>query len=376
MLDAGLVDLAVGEEGFFGRSLSAGIPYTPARGPWWDLPGPVRDYLATFSPVSAEAMRKAAQEYGRRGELEWALQLLLASGDAGEAAAMLAATPPEVVETMDALELRALFDQLPSEVVDAHPNVLLVVARACRLATRFDQGAVLLGRAGGLAARSGDSALQRAIAVELAHDLVRELRHKEAEHAARAVLDEVAPAEQLTRARAYHALGQALCWKLDRAGRRDEAALAEAEECFTRATNLYRALGMRSAVSALAPYWALMIEFAGGRAQAAMDRLEKALTLVSDRPRRWAYVMCFRAWVAAELGQDDVCQASANEVFRVADQLDSNLFRAQAHWKLAVLASYREDAEATVFHLRQAELHKDTWWGPARATSWPTPPTW
>jgi DNA-binding SARP family transcriptional activator len=166
LLDAGLVDLAAGEEGFFERSLSAGIPYTPARGPWWDLPGPVRDYLATFSPLSADAMRLAAKEYGRRGELEWALQLLLASGDAGEAASMLAATPPEVVETMDALELGAVFDQLPSEAVDAHPNVLLVVARACRLATRFDQGAVLLERAGALAARAGDSALERAIAAE------------------------------------------------------------------------------------------------------------------------------------------------------------------------------------------------------------------
>jgi F420-dependent oxidoreductase-like protein len=155
LLDAGLVDLAAGEDGFFERSLSA------------------------------DAMRSAAKEYGRRGELEWALQLLLASGDAGEAASMLAATPPEVVETMDALELGAVFDQLPLEAVDAHPSVLLVVARACRLATRFDQGAVLLERAGGLAARSGDSALQRAIAVEVAHDLLRELRHREAEDAAR-----------------------------------------------------------------------------------------------------------------------------------------------------------------------------------------------
>ncbi|MGO9661498.1 MAG: AfsR/SARP family transcriptional regulator, partial [Acidimicrobiales bacterium] len=141
-------------------------------------------------------------------------------------------------------------------------------------------------------------------------------------------------------------------------------ALAEAEDCFTQATTLYRALGMRSTVSALAPYWAIMIEFASGHAAAALDRLEKALTLVSDRPRRWAYVMCFRAWVATELGLDDLCRASADEVFQVADQLDSNLFRAQAHWKLAVLASYRDDGEGTVHHLRQAELHKDTWWGP------------
>ncbi len=365
LLDAELVDLATGEEGLFERGLRAGIPFTPARGSWWDLPGPVRDYLATFSPLSTDAMRRAAQEYCRRGELGWALQLLLASGDAGEAAAMLAETPPEVVEVIDALELHAVFDQLPPDVVDAHPNVLLLVARSCRVATQFDQGAVLLERARAIARRAGDRPLERAIAVELVHDLSRELRHEEAEDAARLVLREAEPGEQLTRARAYQALGQALCWKLDGAGRRDDAALAEAEECFTRASNLYRALGMRSAVSALAPYWAISIEFARGHAAAAMDRLEKALTLVTDRPRRWAYVMCFRAWVAAELGQDDVCRASADEVFRVADQLDSKLFRAQAHWKLAVLASYREDAEATLDHLRRAELHRDTWWGPA-----------
>jgi ATP/maltotriose-dependent transcriptional regulator MalT len=91
-------------------------------------------------------MRRAATEYGQRGELGWALQLLLASGDASKAAAMLAGTPPEVVEIMDAPELRAVFDQLPPEEMDAHPNVLLLVARSCRVATQFEQGAVLLER--------------------------------------------------------------------------------------------------------------------------------------------------------------------------------------------------------------------------------------
>jgi hypothetical protein len=141
-----------------------------------------------------------------------------------------------------------------------------------------------------IATRAGDRALERGIAVELVHDLSRELKHRAAEDAARLVLQEAEPAEQLTRARAYQALGQALgqalCWRLDRYGRRDEAALAEAEDCFTRASNLYRALGMRSAVSALAPYWAVSIEFARGQTAAAKTRLENALTLVADRPRR------------------------------------------------------------------------------------------
>ena len=195
--------------------------------------------------------------------------------------------------------------------------------------------------------------------------MLRELNPQPAEDAVRSVLRDADPSEKLTRARANHILGQALCWRLDDSGRRDDSALAEAEECFSRASNLYQALGMRSATSALVPYWAVSIEFARGQASDAMDRLEKGLNLVADLPRRWAYLMCFRAWVAAELGQDEVCRASAQEALRVGEQLDSDLFRAHGHWKLAILASYREDAQATLHHLRQVELHRGTWWGPA-----------
>ena len=74
-------------------------------------------------------MRRAAGQYRERGELGWALQLLLASGDAAEAATVLAGTPPEVAEAMDVLELEAVFDQLPQDVVDDNPDVLLLVAR-------------------------------------------------------------------------------------------------------------------------------------------------------------------------------------------------------------------------------------------------------
>jgi ATP/maltotriose-dependent transcriptional regulator MalT/DNA-binding SARP family transcriptional activator len=365
LLDAELVDLVAADEGFFERALEAGLPFTPAQGQWWDLPGPVRDHLATFSPLDSAAMRRAAEQYRQRGELGWALQLLLASGDAAEAATVLAGTAPEVAEAMDILELEAVFDQLPADVVDANPNVLLLVARGLRVATRWDRSRALLDRALEIAERSRDAVLGRAVGVELAAELLRELNPQPAEDAVRSVLRDADPSEKLTRARANHILGQALCWRLDDSGRRDDSALAEAEECFSRASNLYQALGMRSATSALVPYWAVSIEFARGQASDAMARLEKGLNLVADLPRRWAYLMCFRAWVAAELGQDEVCRASAQEALRVGEQLDSDLFRAHGHWKLAILASYREDAQATLHHLRQVELHRGTWWGPA-----------
>lgn len=365
LFDPALVDITVEVQGFFDRALKAGIPFGPARGLWWDLPGPVQEHLAGLAPTDAGAMRRAAREYSRRGEVAWALQLLLTSGEPAEAADLLANTPPELHETIDAPELQAFFDQLPDDVVDQRPEVLLVVARGLRLATHFEQAKALLERARALATRNGDAVLQRAADAGLAADLVRQLRNTDAEKAARAVLAAAGPEERHTRAGALHVLGQALCWRVGDDGRRDENALAEAEECFRVASALYRALGMPSALSGLAPYWAISLEFARGQAASAMARLDEALALVADRPRRWAYILAFRAWVAAELGLDEICRTSAEEVLRVAEQLNSPLFAAQGHWRLAMLASYRGDAEATLSHLQQVELHKGSWWGAA-----------
>jgi DNA-binding SARP family transcriptional activator/ATP/maltotriose-dependent transcriptional regulator MalT len=365
LIDAELVFRCTSRPGLFEEAIVAGIPFAPARGPWSDLPGPVRDYLASLAPSNSDVLRTAAHEYEQRGELGVAMQLLLSTDEAAEAAALLAATSPEVVETIDVLELQAVFAQLPDDVVDAHPNVLLLVARALNVSTQFDQGRDVLERAGRLARASDDRVLERAVDIEVATGLQRELRHEEAAVIARRILDETSAGELLTRARAHHVLGQALCWRLDERGERDERALAEAQDHLARASDLYRSLNMRSTLSSLAPYWAINIEFVRGRAHDAMSRLDEALILVADRPRRRGYIMCFRAWVAADLGQDDVCRTSAEELLRLAEQLRSELFYAHAHWKLAILDSYRGQPDATLHHLRQVELHRGTWWGPA-----------
>jgi DNA-binding SARP family transcriptional activator/ATP/maltotriose-dependent transcriptional regulator MalT len=365
LLDSELVDLVTACPGLFERGLKAGIPFGLGREPWWELPGPVSDYLATLAPARRDALRAAASEYSRRDELGSALQMLLGSGDVEEVADLLARTTPEAVEALDALEIRALFDQLPLAVVNAHPKLLLTVGHSFRVATQWEQAFTLFERARDIARRDEDPVLERAAEAELAFRPLVELKHREAEELARLILHDADRSEKLTRARAFHVLGHALCWHLDNEGRRDEAALVEAGDCFTQASNLYLALGMRSAASSLAPHAAIFIELATGRSRVAMRRLDEALALVVDRPRRWAYLMCFRAWVAAELGMDELCRASAEEAFRVAEQLKSDLFWAHGHWKLAILASYREDAEATLHHLRQVELHKGTWWAPA-----------
>lgn len=366
LLDREVVDFVAGEDGFFDRALSAGVPFSPSQGTWWELPGPVRDHLARFASSSGEAMRPVADHYKSRGELGAALQLLIASGDPGEAAAVLAATGPEEAEGIDGLELQAVFEQLPDEEVNAHPNVLLLVARGHAIAFRHDKRAPLVRRAANLAARTGDAVLARAAAAEEVNDMERRFAYEECERVAREVLATAPAAEQYTRARCYYALARALRSKVYFAGRRDDAALSESEECLGRAADLYQRLGMRSERAKVLCEIATLTDFADGRAAAALARLDESLTLVANRPRRWGYLLWFRARVAAELGLGELSRASAQEMMRMAEQFDDDVLRAYANWCLAILASYGGDAEATLRHVREAEVHRaDAWWGQA-----------
>ncbi len=110
--------------------------------------------------------------------------------------------------------------------------------------------------------RSGDAVLYRSAGAELAK--VRQLAaldYAGAEAAAREVLASAGPDEQLTRARANEFLGFALCRRVDSDGRRDERAVAEAEECFARASQLYLGLGRRAAASFVLVDWTVHIDF-------------------------------------------------------------------------------------------------------------------
>ncbi|HTX62421.1 MAG TPA: BTAD domain-containing putative transcriptional regulator, partial [Acidimicrobiales bacterium] len=363
LVDAPMLETVFGERELFASWQRAGIPFTPARGTWWDLPGPVRDYLASFSSPARATMRRAAHHYRQREEMGLALDLLLAVGDDEEAAAVLGSTPPEVEETLDTFELLARFEQLPGSAVDDHPSVLVLVARRLGHAGRYARCCALLDRAGEIARRTGDQQLGRSASAELVKvRLLAEMRYDEAEHAARKVLAVTGADERLTRARANEFLGYALCKRYACDASADERLLDEAEDCLAQALESYRRLGMRSAASFVSVDCAVHIEFPRGRLDAAMDRIEEALKMVVDRPRAFGFVMISRAQFAAELGDDELCRASVGEVFRVAEQIHSGFLRAQGHWKLAASASYRGDADATLDHLRQVEVHAKAWW--------------
>jgi ATP/maltotriose-dependent transcriptional regulator MalT len=368
LLDAALVDAATGIEGYFARALAAGIPFTPGQSQWWDLPGPVRDYLVTFAAPDPVVLRRAAAEYSRHGQLGAALQLLLASGDAHAAAELLADGDLAAIEALDVLEFQAAVDRLPSEAVQAHPALLLNFAMSLEAAHLIGQRDEVLERVSALAWQSGAPGLIRAVAAERASDMVRDMQYPQAETCAQRVLAAAGEEELLTRARAYSVLGRAECWKLEGDGRRDLAALQEAERYLDRAGRLYGQLGMRMARAGLIPFIAMWIKYQRGEATAAMELLETGLAQVADRPRKWAYMLVWRAEISIELGRHDRCEADVREILRVAESVPhAEILHAYSHWLLALAASHRRDAEETLEQIRLTEAHKSTWWDHAGA---------
>ena len=219
LLDAPTVDEATQIDGYFARALAAGIPFTPGQDDWWDLPGPVRDYLATLRLPDHVILRRAAGEYARRGYLGAALQLMLAFGDPHAAAALLSEGSPATIEALDVREFQAVIDRLPAAAIAEHPASLLHFALSCETAAMIDQRSEALERATAIAWQTGDHLLIRAIAAERASDRARDIQYEKAEDAAQRVLAACTRDEWLTRARAFSVLGRAN-WRGDRPGRR------------------------------------------------------------------------------------------------------------------------------------------------------------
>jgi DNA-binding SARP family transcriptional activator len=363
LLDAALVDAATGIEGYFTRALAAGIPFTPGQSQWWDLPGPVRDHLVTFAGPDPAVLRRAAAEYSRHGQLGGAIQLLLASGDACAAAGLLADGDLAAIEALDVLEFQATVDRLPAEAVEAHPALLLNYAMSLETAQMDEHRGEVLNRAATLVWESGDPCLIRAVEAERASDMVRDMQYLQAEASAGRVLAAAGEDELLTRARAYSVLGRAKCWRLEPDGRRDLAALQEAERYLDRAGRLYGQLGMRIARAGLIPFIAMWIKYQRGEAAAAVSLLETGLAQVADRPRRWAYLLIWRAEISIELGRHDQCEADVREILRVAESVPhAEILHAYSHWLLALAASHRRDAEEAPKQIRLTEAHKSHYW--------------
>jgi len=144
--------------------------------------------------------------------------------------------------------------------------------------------------------------------------------------------------------------------------------MREAAGYLEQASNLYLALGNRGAAAGMAPYRAMYVEFALGKPLAAIELLNAGLSLVVDRPRKFAYVLLFRAEALVELGRHEECESDVNEVFRMARQLGgSDQLMAYGYWQLLQSCSARGDAAAALEHARSVNAHRGDWWDVAGA---------
>jgi DNA-binding SARP family transcriptional activator len=243
--------------------------------------------------------------------------------------------------------------------------VLVLLARFLDSAVMLEARERVLQRTERIATETGDGALRRANDAERAIDLVRLGKFGEAETWTRELFEQLGPDELLTRARLLSALGRAICWHFDDDGRRDQASLLEADELLSEAAAIYDRLGMRAAAAGLAPYRAMWIQYARGDVRGAIERLDEALVQITDRPRRWAYVLTMRAEAALELGLHDEAQANIDDVLRVATQLDDGQLRAYAHWNAMAMSSRAGDTAGVIEHLREVEANKGSWWSVA-----------
>lgn len=362
LLDQELCALVTGDPALFDRARALGLPLTPAGSGWWELPGPVRDHLATIARPDSRTLVRAADLYLRRGELRVALQLLLVTDEVDSAARILTEAELPVVERLDAPELLAVLDRIPADVVDRHPWARFKVARACGVAALLTPRAEMMAWLEHHVEDDDDPVLRRAIDAERGIDVLNSDSPAQAEALGRRVLERAGGDEQFTRARALTVIGFALCWRRDPDGSMREDRLREAGRYFAEAADLYAALGYREGTSGAVAPRALWSELGTGQPLAALELLDAGLVDCAARPVRAGTMRYHRVRVLLELGRFEEAEADCEQIDQIARRAANSLILTYSHESRMLLASLRGDAERTLHHADQLEATRGDWW--------------
>jgi ATP/maltotriose-dependent transcriptional regulator MalT len=364
LLDAELVAEVTGDERLFAQALAAGVPLTRGEGRWWELADPVRDRLGRLGAPDPAVLRAAADYYERHGRLGTALQMLLASGQTDETAALLAEADLRAIDSLDVLELLSVIDRIPADVLDAHARALLHAARVCGAAVLLEPRSRFLARADAVVSGRDEPELRRAIDAEMLIDILNGGNPRDAEEPARVVLAAVGAGEDFTRARALNALGNATYFRRAEDGSLSETILRQAGDYLGQAAEIYRGLGHTLAAAGLAPNRAIWVELGLGRPLAALEIMNEAVTLTSDTPRarRLSRALYYRAMVLCELGRYDDMEADLDRVVRITTETGDLMMAAYVDWQRMNAASYRGDAAGALRHAERLEAQRGDWW--------------
>jgi ATP/maltotriose-dependent transcriptional regulator MalT/DNA-binding SARP family transcriptional activator len=339
----------------FERIVEVGLPLTALSDGWWELPGPVREFLAGLAPPSTDVIEAAARRYAALGEVATALTTLLAAGRADAAAALFAELGPDRIDHLDFLTLKSFVDALPDDVLERYPTALVHLARAADPAAEVRVRSEALARARRVALRTGDERLGRELDAEAARDFVRDDRPDDAEPLASSVLAGAGPEEMAARARALDVLGRVRAWG------GDPESLTEAETLLEEAYDLCLALGRRTWAAQISLALSVVVHYPVGRYDRALARLDEALAALPGRDRHRAVMLSFRADILLSSGRLAEADASIAEARRLAEPLRDHRAIAYAAWQEARGASQRGEADRTARLLAEVERHLGDW---------------
>lgn len=355
LLSPAVVNAVMGSANGFQRILLAGVPLTPIPGSWWELRGPVAEQLRSASRLRGRTAAAAAPIYAALGEEPAAWETLLSAGLTEEAAALVAGIPPQRAEELGADVLAEAVDTLPASALDAHPGVLLLLARAAEAGYRRDLRTMALERLSQMPGLPPQQGVE--LDAELARDRLWAAETREAAEAlAQEVLRRAGPDAVVARSRALDALGRARCWLSGR-GTRESA-----EPLLVESARLSRSVGARIwAAQALVPL-AMGVHAAACRYERALETLDQALAELPSRARYRTVVQSFRADVLTELGRPLEAEACIEDMRTVGTAHGEQWPLAFASWCAARSASYAGDRLGTVVAIVDAERHRDDWY--------------
>ncbi|HLH66010.1 MAG TPA: BTAD domain-containing putative transcriptional regulator [Solirubrobacteraceae bacterium] len=355
LLSPAVAEAVTGDRQLLERAQAAGLPLSTRPDGWRELPGPVQEHIARQAPLQAATALAVAPVYAGRGELSAAVGVLLEAGEDMAAAELLARMSPQEADDLGYLELQTLIDALADSAVEAHPGVLVHLARACEPAARVRVRADALERARTLALRAGDRRMASAIDAERARDLVRDGLAAEGEQLASRVLAELGPGELTTRARALDAVGRAAAW------RRDEASLVRAERLLRECRELCERLGLRGWAAQVTMPLAHGVLYARGDHRAALELIEQTLGALPGRSRHRGVILSFYADILIDCGRFTDAEPIIEEEWRLGELLADHRICAYAAWSGAKLASQVGDREGTLRRIRAVESRRDDW---------------
>lgn len=323
------------------------VPTRPV-GRWRVVPAAVRELFDERPALPPDTVHAIAGHYHRNGETTAAIALVRDADPVGLTGFLAGLSWVELAD-LELSELRVAVDLLDGQPDAA--RVRLNAARAVELSDRALR-AVWLERAGTDAA-PGPTA--RAVAAEVARDVLRSGEVDRGAELSERVLAEAAPDEYSTRARALVTVGMRhafLC---------TPDTLAEAARTFAEAADLYGRAGetrLQAETLARLGYTALYI--AGYPAEGVRSMSEAlALLPVGDRVR--AFWLTMYADAVGLLGRADESEAAVREALEIGERRRDPTTLGMAWWTRSWFAALRGDAAGMRAALVEVERHRGAW---------------